>query len=52
MKVRRKFNLNQIGKNYETIDIEVDCETIEEAIRQIEESWRVYCRAIVDGKVA
>jgi hypothetical protein len=51
MIVRRKFNLSQIGKNYETIDIEVDCPTVEECIQKIEEAWRTYCKAIVDGKV-
>jgi hypothetical protein len=51
MIVRRKFNLSQIGKSYESIDIEVEADTIEEAIKQIENAWRLYCKAIVDGTV-
>lgn len=51
MKVCRKFNLSRIGKSYETIDIEVEAETIESAIQMIEDAWRSYCKSIVEGKV-
>lgn len=51
MKVTRKFNLARIGHQYESIDIEVESEDIEDAIQRIEEAWRAYCKAIVDGRV-
>lgn len=51
MKVRRKFNLSQIGHQYESIDIEVEGDSIEDIIQRIEEAWRAYCKAVVDGKV-
>jgi hypothetical protein len=51
MKVRRKFSLNRIGKAYESVDIEVNADTIEEAMGKIEDAWRTYCKAVVDGKV-
>lgn len=51
MRVRRKFNLSRIGKNYESIDIEVEAKTIEEAIQRIEAAWRAYCKAIAEGLV-
>lgn len=51
MKVRRKFQLERIGKRYESIDIEVEVETIEEAIAWIERAWRAYCKAIVEERV-
>lgn len=50
-KIRRKYNLGRIGHQYESIEIEVECDSIEEAIQLIEDAWRGYCRAIVEGKV-
>lgn len=51
MIVRRKFNLSRIGRSYESIDIEVECDTIEEAIARIEDAWKMYCKAIIEGRV-
>ena len=51
MKVRRKFNLSRIGHTYESIDIEVEGDNIEDIIQRIEEAWRAYCKAVVDEKV-
>ena len=51
MKVARKFHLDRIGHRYETIVIEVEAENIQEAVQKIEESWRYYCKEIVDGRV-
>lgn len=51
MKVRRKFNLARIGHQYESIDIEVEGENIEDIIQEIEQAWRDYCKAIVEEKV-
>jgi len=51
MKVTRKFNLSRIGHSYESIDIEVEARTIEEAVDEIEKAWRYYCRMIVEEKV-
>jgi len=51
MKIRRKFNLDRIGKSYEMVDIEVEADTKEECVQQIEEAWRYYCKMIVEGKV-
>lgn len=51
MKVRRKFNLGRIGHQYESIEIEVEGNKIDQLIQEIEEAWEKYCRAIVDGKV-
>lgn len=51
MRVMRKFNLGRVGHPYECVDIEVEAETIEDAIRQIDEAWKIYCKAIVDGVV-
>ena len=51
MKVTRKFNLARIGHQYESIDIEVEGEKIEEIVSQINEAWKAYLKAIVDGVV-
>jgi hypothetical protein len=51
MKITRKFNLAQIGHQYESIDIEIEGDDIDNIIRQIDEAWKVYCKAIVDGVV-
>lgn len=51
MKIRRKFNLSRVGHNYESVDIEVESGTIEEAMLTIEDAWRAYCKAIVEGRV-
>lgn len=51
MKVRRKFNLGRIGHKYESVEIEVEAETIGEAVMKIEDAWRAYCKAVVNGRV-
>ena len=51
MIVRRKYNLSRIGKSYESIDIEIEGDDINTIIQQIEEAWRAYCQAIIEGKV-
>jgi hypothetical protein len=51
MKVRRHFNLDRIGRRFDSIEIEVETATIDEAIREINEAWKTYCKAIVDGAV-
>jgi hypothetical protein len=51
MRVARKFNLSRIGHQYESIEIEVDADTIHDAMLQIERAWIAYCRAIKDGEV-
>lgn len=51
MKVTRKFNLGRIGHQYESIDIEVEGEDIQKMIEEINEAWKAYCKAIVDGLV-
>lgn len=49
--VQRKFNLSRINRSYESVDIGVYAESIEEAIQKIEEAWRYYCKMIVEEKV-
>ena len=51
MKVRRKYNLSRIGHQYESIDVEVEGDDIEDVIQRIEKAWRAYCKAIVEEKV-
>jgi hypothetical protein len=51
MKVRRKFNLTQVGKSFESLDIEVETSTIESAIQEIELCWRSYKEAIKAGLI-
>lgn len=51
MKVRRKFNLGRIGHQYESLDIEVEAETIDEAAELIEKAWEHYCRLVVEDKI-
>lgn len=51
MRVTRKYNLGRIGDKYESIEFEVEGEDIETIIQQIEEAWKAYCKAIVEGKV-
>lgn len=51
MKVRRKFNLGRVGHPYEAVDIEVEGDKIEDIILEINEAWKAYCKAIVDGVV-
>lgn len=53
MKVRRKFNLSRIGHPYESIDIEVEGDKvhIDAMIQEINDAWKAYCKAIVDGVV-
>lgn len=51
MKVRRKFNLARVGHQYESIDIEVEGEDIDDIIQEIESAWQYYCKALVKGTV-
>jgi len=51
MRVRRKFNLGRVGHQYESVEIEVEGEKIEDIIHRIDEAWKTYCKAIVDGVV-
>lgn len=51
MKVRRKFNLGRIGHKYESIEIEVEGEDIKDIITRINDAFKAYCKAIVDGVV-
>ena len=51
MKVKRKFNLGRIGHQYESVEIEAEGEHVEDIIRHIDEAWKAYCKAIVDGVV-
>lgn len=51
MKIRRKFNLARVGRQYESIDIEVEGTDVEALINEIEETWRAYCKAIVEERV-
>ena len=51
MKVTRKFNLARIGHQYETVDIEIEGETLADIILQIDEAWRAYSKAITSGVV-
>jgi len=51
VRVARKYNLERIGHRYESIEIEVEGDDISDIIKRIEEAWRVYCRAIVEGAV-
>jgi len=51
LKVRRKFSLNRINKSYESLDIEVEGNTMEECILEIEGCWRLFCQRVVEGKV-
>jgi len=51
VKVRRKYNLGRIGHQYESIEVEVEGEDIKDIIKRIEDAWRAYCGAIVDGLV-
>lgn len=51
MRVSRKFQLERIGHKYETLEIEVYVDTIEEAADKIEAAWRAYCKAVVEGRV-
>lgn len=49
MRISRKFNLARIGHQYESVDIEIEGENTAEIIVQIEEAWRTYSQAIVNG---
>jgi hypothetical protein len=51
MKIRRKFNLGRIGHPYEAIEVEVEGDNVENLIQEINEIWKAYCKAIVDGVV-
>lgn len=51
MKVTRKLNLGRIGHQYESIEIEVESESIKDAILQIDEAWKAYKEAIKAGVV-
>lgn len=51
MKIRHKFNLARIGHQYESIDIEVEGTDVEGLIKEIDEAWRMYCKAIVEERV-
>lgn len=51
MKVRRKFNLGRIGHRYESVEIEVEGDDIQDIIMRIEGAWREYAHAIKEGKV-
>lgn len=49
MKITRKFNLARIGHPYESVDIEIEGEKLDDIILQIEEAWRAYREAIARG---
>lgn len=49
MRVRRHFNLARIGHQYDSIEIEVETSTIDEAITEIQKAWEAYCQAITKG---
>lgn len=51
MKVRRKYNLSRIGHSYESIDIEIEGTDIKWIVSEIEEAWRYYRKAVVEGRV-
>ena len=51
MRVSRKYNLGRIGHRFESIEIEVEGEDIEEIIRRIDSAWQGYSKAIVAGRV-
>ena len=42
MKIRRKFNLQALGKPYETLDIEVEHDTAKQCLEDIQVSWRIF----------
>ena len=42
MKVRRKYSLNRIGLQYESLDIEVEHETIQECLHDIQRCWQQF----------
>ena len=51
MKVTRKFNLGRIGQQYESIEIEVEGELINDIIVKIDDAWKAYCAAIKSGVI-
>ena len=51
MKVTRKFSLARIGHQYESVDIEIEGERMEEIIVKIDEAWKTYSAAIKNGVV-
>jgi hypothetical protein len=52
MKVTRKFSLARIGHQYETIEIEMKGEHINDIIVLIDDAWKAYCAAIKSGVIA
>ena len=50
MIVRRKFNLVDLGKKYESIDIEIEGDNIYEIMGKINSAWKTYSNAIKNGK--
>lgn len=53
MKITRKFNLGRISEDlkYESTEIEMSGENVEEIIKKIDAAWLVYKTAIMEGKV-
>ncbi len=51
MKVTRKFSLSRIGKQYESVDIEIEGDKLEDIIVKIDDAWRAYSKAITSGVV-
>lgn len=52
MILRRKFNLQRIGIQYESVDVEVEGKDVQSLIEKIEQVWKTYSEAIVNGKVS
>ncbi len=51
MKIVRKFNLAELGKQYESVEIEVEGDTPAEIIKRIDDVYQYYKDQIANGVV-
>lgn len=51
MKIVRKFNLAELGKQYESVEIELEGDTPADLIRRIDEVYQYYKDQIARGVV-
>jgi len=51
MKIIRKFNLAEIGKQYESIEIEIENGAPADIIKKIDETYNYYVQQIQAGQV-
>jgi len=51
MKVRRKYSLDRVNLRYETVDIEIIGESMDDVAKRIDLEFNRYCKLIMEKKI-